>query len=101
MFAVINLHTESVKVLLAHGAEVNARGRNGETALMIAASGGSPEIVQMLLQKGADVSAKLTATGKRALTLAEEHGHTLVMELLKSHRPGAELKAVESLEGMP
>jgi ankyrin repeat protein len=70
--------------LLERGADVNARDHDGETALMMAASGGSPEIVQALLDKGADVNAKFTATGKTALTLAEERGHTLIMELLRS-----------------
>jgi len=70
--------------LLAHGADVNARDQDGETALMIAASGGNSDIVRMLLDEGADVSAELGATGKTALMLAEEHGYTLVMELLKS-----------------
>lgn len=85
MFATINLHSETVKELLEHGAEVNVSDNDGMTALMLAASSGSADIVQTLLDKGADLNAKLVTSGKTALTLAEEHGHTLVMELFKSH----------------
>jgi ankyrin repeat protein len=84
MFATVNQHTETVKTLLEHGADVNARANDGGTALLLAASNGSLEIVQALLAKGADIRAEFAKTGKTALTLAEEHGHTVVMELLKT-----------------
>jgi ankyrin repeat protein len=84
MFATINLHSETVQVLLEHGADVNTQDNYGETALMLAASSGSTDIVRALLDNGADVNARLIATGKTASTLAEERGHTVIMELLKS-----------------
>lgn len=84
MFAAINLHSETVKALLEHGAEVNTRDKDGATALMLAASSGSTDTVKALLDKGADVNAEFTATGKTAFMLAAEHGHTVIMELLKS-----------------
>ncbi len=45
--------TEAVKALLAKGADVNAKGREGETALMWAEKHGRSEIVQLLKQAGA------------------------------------------------
>jgi hypothetical protein len=33
------------------------------------------------------VNARITATGKTALKLAEERGYTVIMELLKSRTP--------------
>src|SRR5262249_36978800 len=47
-----------VRVLLEAGAEVNARDKNGMTALMMARSVGQSQIVEMLLQAGADPSLK-------------------------------------------
>ena len=50
---------------------------------MLAASVGDGEIVRDLLSKGADVSAKYTASGKTALMLAKEKGFTEVARLLQ------------------
>jgi ankyrin repeat protein len=57
-----------VKRLLDAGAVVDDRDDRGRTALMIAAEGGRPDIVEMLLAHGADRSLKDKA-GKRASDL--------------------------------
>ncbi len=46
-------HTETVKALLAAGADVNATSEKGGTALMGAAMEGHTEIVQLLKEAGA------------------------------------------------
>ena len=45
---------ETVKMLVAHKALVNAPAPDGTTALMMAAYAGSEEVVRFLLRKGAD-----------------------------------------------
>lgn len=45
---------EAVELLLAHGAEANARSRSGWTALMAPSLLGDTEAVKILLQHGAD-----------------------------------------------
>ena len=50
---------------------------------MLAAVSGDGDIVQALLSKGADVSGAFNSTGKTALELATEKGHTAITELLK------------------
>lgn len=52
--------TDIVRLLIAHGADVNARDRKGVTPLHIAAerSAGSVELTQLLLDSGAEVNAK-------------------------------------------
>jgi ankyrin repeat protein len=44
--------TETVEALLAKGADINAKKKNGETALMLAESAGHTEIVRILKQAG-------------------------------------------------
>ena len=45
-------HTAIAQLLIDKGADVNARGNKGSTALMIAASNGHTDIVKALLDKG-------------------------------------------------
>ena len=58
MGATINGRTETIKVLLENGADVNIKAKNGYTALDVAIMQGqggahSPEVKQMLLDAGA------------------------------------------------
>jgi len=84
MFAVINRHYETMKVLLEHGADVNARSNAGGTALMAAAFAGDVRMVQALLEKDADVDARLIETNESALTIAVNHGYDEIARLLQS-----------------
>jgi ankyrin repeat protein len=74
------------RILIAAGADVNARDKNGNTALMIATSRGHVDIVEILIDAGADVNAK-DECGNTALMIAvnipdystdEEHTEQLV-----------------------
>ena len=73
---------ETAAFLLNNGADVNYQSRKkGVTALMIAAGGDNEELVQMLLEHGADAS--LTNTfGQTAKFLAQEMGNADVVALL-------------------
>jgi len=51
--AVIRGHTDTVKVLLAEGADLNARDRFGETALTCAKRCGHMKITRLLKEAGA------------------------------------------------
>ena len=51
-------HTKAVAMLLEHGADVNAKSRDGYTALHAAAFLGRAETVRLLLEKGADATIR-------------------------------------------
>lgn len=72
--AVAGRSLEAVKVLLAHGADVNARQQVGYTPLMGAAAAGRDDITDLLLARGADPS-QTSDDGKTAAVIASEHGH--------------------------
>lgn len=68
--------------LLSNGAEVNVRTKKkGYTVLMLAASAGNVELVQHLLEKGADPSIE-DNFGVSAATMAQERGNSAVVDLL-------------------
>lgn len=61
--------SEQIRLLLANGADVDARNAEGNTALMAAASAAQVEVVRLLLESGANVNAK-NENGITALSLA-------------------------------
>jgi ankyrin repeat protein len=67
--------------LLEAGAEINARDRYGQTALMNAARTGQVELVRLLVERGAalNTTAKYNLT---ALMLAIINGHTEIARIL-------------------
>ena len=84
MFAIMNMHYETMNVLLEYGADVQARSKEGGTALMAAAGiAGDLRMVQALLDKGADVHARLRETNETAATFAEKYGRTEIARLLR------------------
>ena len=67
-----------VKALLARGADVNAKERRGQTALMWAAAEGHAEVVEALLEAGADFRTPLPS-GFTPLFFAVREGRTDVV----------------------
>jgi uncharacterized protein len=71
-----------VRLLIEHGADVNARQQDGFTPLHEAALTGQIELVKLLLDNGAVVNLE-SDSGKTALTFAIEAGKTEIAELLR------------------
>lgn len=71
-----------VKYLVEKGADVNAKNKNGETALMIASSDGKLEIIKYLISKSADINAT-DKNGKNAL-MSHLRGYPEDLEIVKA-----------------
>lgn len=78
--------------LLKKGVDVNAKGTNGETALWMAAGAGHTEIVEALLERGADVNVKDKAYGATALYMAAQEGHTNAVKVLLESKANVNIK---------
>ena len=72
------------KLLIAHGAEVNAKNSLGETPLHVAASNGLRDLAEALIAHGADVNAE-DKYGWTPLQLVAEKGHQEIADLLRRH----------------
>jgi len=90
-YAVGEGRNEIAKLLIAKGADVNAKDIYGTTPLHYA---NTKEIAQPLIAEGADVNAK-DDDGKTPLNSAIRHKHPEIVDLLRKHggKTGEELKA--------
>jgi uncharacterized protein len=73
LMAAAGLHAGIVQALLSAGANVNARGKNGATALINAAEANHPDSLKMLLDAGAQLESKATR-GRTPLMIAVMNG---------------------------
>lgn len=80
---------EQVKTLIEkEGVDINVReSKIGATALMIASGKGHLEVVQYLINKGADINAKVDS-GRTALMMASQMGHLGVVKALIEGKKG-------------
>jgi uncharacterized protein len=81
------------ELLLAHGANVNAKDNSGTSAVDLAVWFGRRDMVELLLAHGADPNAVcplcyvhgVEVRGATPLKLALENGHADIAELLREH----------------
>jgi ankyrin repeat protein len=81
-----------VKALIARGAKVDAKERRGQTALMWAAAEGHTEVVELLINSGADIRAALPDSGFTPLLFAAREGQAEVIRALL--KAGADVNEV-------
>jgi ankyrin repeat protein len=79
----------AANLLLDKGAEVNVADHRGYTPLLLAAQydGDAPELIRLLLARGADLAA--SAEGETALSLAAKRGESAVTKLLRENAAAA------------
>jgi ankyrin repeat protein len=88
--------SETLRILLAAGAEVNAPDHDGWTALMQAAGEGNLECLEILLAEGAEAGAK-NKIGETASIIAAHKGFTTIVELMgKAARKSKDSVIVEA-----
>ena len=75
---------DAVRLLLEHGADVNARQHGGWTALHAASQNGDVEMVRLLLGGGADIDLRAD-NQQNAMDLAMTKGHQAVVDLLDEY----------------
>lgn len=73
-----------VKLLLAIGANVNAREKSGATPLHLASANGHKAIVRILITEGANVNAR-DIYGNTSLHLAAANSHEGMVEVLRKN----------------
>jgi serine/threonine-protein phosphatase 6 regulatory ankyrin repeat subunit B len=88
-------HVDAVRALIAHGADVNAKGKDGATALMAAAADGATDSLLALLDAGADLHAR-SEFGRTPLIVAVRNAEADAVRLLLAR--GARV-ADQDLEG--
>ena len=81
-FACRNGHTETVAVLLRHGAQINQYGDYGTAAIHIAARQGNAGLLALLLSQGANVDLQTMFEKKTPLHISALHGRDNIVSLL-------------------
>ena len=94
-YAAIKGHKEVVELLIAAGADVNAKDIDEWTPLHRAADAGHKEVAELLIAKGALVNAK-DRVGETPLDFAINKNRTETADLLREHggKTGEELNAL-------
>jgi ankyrin repeat protein len=87
--AVASRQTDLSRLLVEHGADVNAKQQEDFTPLMEAAQNGDLEIVNLLLASGADPQV-VKSGGQTALDIAQAAGHQQIVDALRRHAKSAE-----------
>lgn len=90
---------DSLKDIVKYGGDISHCDSNGTTALHRAVSEGNMEIVEFLLEQGADMDMP-DVYGWTARGLAEHQGHEDIKALFHSQRP-VEKKLKSSFSGTP
>ena len=83
MYAADNSSKEIVDLLIANGADVNAKDKDGWTALMFAANRNDTQIAEILLDNGAEINQRESIDPYRTpLILAVQKNHVEMTEFL-------------------
>ena len=92
MMAVDNRHLAVAEYLLQHGADIHLDNKYGYTPLMQAVMRNDPNMVNMLLDKGARIDQKNFYTELTPLMMAVDNGSLEMVELLLARKANLNLQ---------
>lgn len=95
-WAAFSGHTETVRLLIDRGADINAAGTNDKPALTWAIESGRRDVAEFLLKKGASLDVKDSA-GSTPLDYARRAGNGDMLALIDARL--LEMKEYEKLNG--
>ncbi len=98
-FLLLSLSFRCASELLNYNAAVDASDNNGRTALMRAAYAGQEELVELLLERGANATEKWDSGGKTAFHLAAACGQGGVLMLLAETEEKEKLETLRDKRG--
>ena len=87
---------EVVKLILDNGADVDLRGIDGATALIVASTFGHTDIVKLLLDNGASINERGGPGGAAALYGAAKEGHLNAVEILLQQGATVDIRNTEA-----
>lgn len=89
---------ETIKNLIAQGGDINARNMRGQSPLHLAVKQGNSDVVQILLESGAEVDVVETDSGCTSLHYAASLGHVDLCESLVRYgaNPDAQTARLET-----
>ncbi len=91
--ASLNGHEQAALKLLEKGAEVDLVDKGGYSAMMLAASNNFAQVVELLIEHGADINRVDHSNGWSALIWAAKRGHTETVSVLLKH--GADRSVID------
>uniref|UniRef100_A0A8C9WVU1 Uncharacterized protein n=1 Tax=Sander lucioperca TaxID=283035 RepID=A0A8C9WVU1_SANLU len=86
---------EVASLLLERGADPGHRDHDGMTPLLLAAYEGHDDVVELLLEAGADVDETMDIEGRIPLILAAQEGHWSTVRLLLDRRSPIDHRAYD------
>jgi len=92
--AIANEDIDDVRLLLGAGADPNSADGTGETCLMMAARSGRDDIVDALLERGAQVDLRDKGYAQTALMVAAREGHASIVKTLLSRGAKADAQSL-------
>ena len=85
-------HAGAVRVLLDHGARIDARLNDGRTPLHLASRNGHTKVVRLLLERRAASNSKTRTDLNHPMYLAARSGHIEVVRVFLDHGAEANIK---------
>jgi ankyrin repeat protein len=93
--AITRAHSDTIMSLIPHGVDINARNIRGHAPIHLATAMDNSDVVQLLLENGADVNVVGTDSGCTSLHYAASFGYVNLCELLVRYGADTDAQTVK------